>query len=604
MDVIIIPRPTTTTEVPKTTTTTAPSTTTTAAPPPTTRPATTTTTTIIVRTTTTTTTIPPAPTTTIAPSKPAVPTSAIHTTFSANTLTSKTLTTTSTSTTTTPPLLSRVTSSLFVTISMTSKTPATTLTTPASSSYATSSSAVMKSLLSSSSILSSFSSFVPDSIGSLTSSTGSSLVAPTNVKADPGSSGLPTSAIVGIAVAGVAFIGFFSTVFVMKARKRHHKALSQHDFDHLPIDHTPPAPLMSNAGYHPHNHHYQDHSDHDQHHEMEPMYHGSDYNHHYTSHHGDGQHQHPLQHHHQEPDSQGQGHSDPSQGQAQQVQPQSGLPDQGGAQQTLGHGFHQPGPTSSGGNQGLTNVGGGSQISPSTQPTGPPGGGAPAPPAVGGGLPPPAGPTVIPPPLLVNPVELRKATRPTSDQYTVLIPGSPTSSAGDWGGLVDMTSMPAEGSMTVGPLPLNNSGLDRFPSSATNRSGFNEALPAAPAPGEVSTGRDGLSAFHEYSSMAQNPPLRPIANVSTRPTFSGQGSQSGYVPPPLSSLSSPRIATIPAAAKRTTNAPQEGSSAAVGAIVSTGNVSDLNTFERRAPQFQDGSGGSGSLFDTSNFDPL
>jgi len=275
----------------------------------------------------------------------------------------------------------------------------------------------------------------------------------------------------------------------------------------------------------------------------------------------------------------------------------------------LGQGFHQP-ETIGGAHQGpLTNVGGGGSQVP--QWTGPPGGAPPAAPPVGGGLPaPPVPPTLIPPPLVINPhLELKKATRPTSDQYSVLIPGSPTSSAGDWGGLVDMTALPAEGSMTIGPLPLNsNSGLDRFPSSATNKSGFSEAMPAMPTPGEANPGRDGSAAFSGYSSSnpisAQSLQPRPVVNTSTRPSLGGQGPQSGYVPPPLSSLTSPKVATIPAAPKRTTNAPQEGSSTAVGAIVTTGNVSGLNTFERRGPQFQDGSEGSGSLFDTSNFDPL
>ncbi|KAI1297779.1 hypothetical protein EDD11_006927 [Mortierella claussenii] len=472
---------------------------------------------------------------------------------------------------------------------------------------------------------------------------------------DPGP-GFPKVAVIGVSVAGVVIIGFVSTILIMKKRGKRlnrHKALGQEDlFDHLPIRPTsPPVPLMmtTTAGYQPHqhrhghdNHHHSYEENVQEHggahpHETEPMYHHSgNYHpmghHDFHHHHDPGYHQDPTQGHahqggpdHQGFQDQGQAHQGsqgqggqgqnqglPDQGTAHHYQPgHHGLADQGGASQ--GHGFQDPHA------QGLSQQGtahqGGYHIP--TQNVAAPGqaipnqtpgvtGGHPFPPqnplqTLGGGQAPP--PTVphahgLPGANFNAPVGAPVpplASRPVSTtRYSILMPASPTTTHYSVdGGLVDETEVPARGSATIGPLPLSN--IDRVPSMASSRSSVGYYGGAG---GAWDDGSNTSGYQHEFGySPVMN--KQPLLNHALYHDASSQQHTSGRVLPG-GGVVSPKIATIPTITSPTVRAPQDDSEAdRVGSMVSSGNVSSLNTFDRRHPQTHEGSDGSGSLFDPS-----
>ncbi|KAG0370960.1 hypothetical protein BGZ54_002107 [Gamsiella multidivaricata] len=312
----------------------------------------------------------------------------------------------------------------------------------------------------------------------------------------------------------------------------------------------------------------------------------------HMGHSGDGYHE--YHHHHHDP-SQGQahqgGHGDhqafADQGQAHQGGHggHQGLSDQGQAHQG-GHGDHQ-GVANQGGahqggggqgfqdpsNQGFPNngtanqgpfqqIGGGSH--PPPQPPSQP---STALPGISGGPPP-----VILAPLLVNRPKTNTRSRPkSSSQYSVLSSPTLTNFSVDHG-LIDETSIPAQGTMIVGPPSIGHRSSSASSSSLGHRS---------------SSGRDGYGQDLEYSPRTKQTLLDQTRYHDSSST---QHMSSRVLP------ISPRIATIPSAQVFEIRAPQEGHSEAVGSIVSTGNVSSLNTFDRRHPQAMDDNQNNNSLF--------
>ncbi|KAG0292599.1 hypothetical protein BGZ98_002528, partial [Dissophora globulifera] len=407
-----------------------------------------------------------------------------------------------------------------------------------------------------------------------------------------GGSGLPKVAVIGITIAGVVFIGFISTVLVFRNRthRRRHKPLNQDDlFDHLPIEPPSVSPLMSGAGYHQHQHHknhnhhdYNDDDHHGGHHESEPMYH------HHGGHHDPNFHHDPSQGQgqahqggqNQGLDGQGQAHQGGNgvqhqgisdQGQAHYGQPgqNQGVSGQGGAHQgydpNFTHhgpsntGFHHHGPTSGPSTHGapvqhvpqnpISNTGGAHQIPlPTGQPMSPPG---------GINIGPPVGP--IPPPLhlLTKP----KGGRPdSSTQYSMLLPSPTNTNFSTDLGLIDETSIPAQGTMTIGPLPIEPEYHLSPRSSIGSRWGGSA--------GGGGGGGDGMQEFG-YSPQSKQTLLNQARyqdlTSSSFPSSSSSPHTSSRVLP-----SSPQVATIPSRPTNEIRNPQDRNSV-VGKITTTGN---------------------------------
>ncbi|KAG0024864.1 hypothetical protein BGZ81_007572 [Podila clonocystis] len=479
--------------------------------------------------------------------------------------------------------------------------------------------------------------------GSITSTPSITLgPAPTGIKTtDDG--GLPKAAVIGIGVTAALIVGFVVTVMVYKTRHRH-KALDQDDlFGHLPIESPkPPPPPMDNihhlSGHYAvghqahHNHNHNSHH----HHETDNLYDNSEYHHHNHygdqdfNHHGDHQgydhhydgDQGTSQHHpgdfNQAPNQDGhgaggnqgfsggdggQGFSDNqgfSDGQGYGNQGFGG--NQGGGLDQLGsthnqtgfeghhgfdgqqgfdghQGFDQGGPSSGqdqgfgndpSGGQGFSNGPSGAQpqgFTPTnqsfgpgpSQPTGNIGGTGIGSTSINTGInfgyvvstpPPPAGPILDykkPPPL---------APRPDST----------------------ITS------------PTLTAGLDHRASiSSVTSSGILQSWDGDSSSTPMNTGYStGYSPQSKQNLLAQF----QAANYSQ---------DLNYVRPPPANASSrvlvsPTIATIPQAVKPVVRAPQDRTSSdVVGAITSTGNVSNMNTYDRRHPQLK-GEGHHESMF--------
>lgn len=269
--------------------------------------------------------------------------------------------------------------------------------------------------------------------------------------------------------------------------------------------------------------------------------------------------------------NQGGAHQGGAQGQFQ------GAPDQTGAQitghQNVGQGFQntntqgfsgqgQSGPfqnttaqptSGPGGATGYQNVLPGNQPSIPNNPVQTLGGGQPATQPLGvlggSGPVPPAGP--IPPPL-VNRPKTNSLTRPESTAYySVLMPVSPTTTnhSADLSHIQEALETQAPVETTVNPV-------------------------------------DSLAQDLGYS-----PQSKKVLLDQTRyhDATSSQHTSSRV-------LTSPRIATVPSMQPPEVRAPQERHSELVGSIVSTGNVSSLNTFDRRHPQSHEGESARDSLF--------
>ncbi|KAF8982774.1 hypothetical protein BGZ46_000689 [Entomortierella lignicola] len=538
-----------------------------------------------------------------------------------------TTTTTTTTTTTIRPTTTTTTTTTLPTTTTTWPTTTSIVTTTQQSRTTTGHPTTVSTIpVTSKSITSSLSTPILSSLTSTSGTVSASAIGPipTTTVTDS-SSGFPKVAVIGVSVAGVIIVGFVTIVLFMKHKQRHraHKALTQDDlFDHLPVEPSP-TPFMSMPG-----HHYSHHKDHDNvhDHELEPMYHnGGEYNH--MHHHGgdihhDHHYHHDQNHHHHHDPSQNHAHDnnpgqDPGQQNMHQNHPgldqggdgQQGFQSNGQGVQGNGQGFQGNGQGFQGNGQGFQGNGhgfqgangqglqgngqgfqGGSHGTGShvTQPTSTPGGGGvghqgPGAPSQqiggGGGHQAPISHGVpgsnsdlpispIPPPLVNRPASRMRPD--SSNQYSMLVPASPTiSSFSGEGGLVDDTSIPAQGTMTIAPLPLNYS----------NSIG------------------SSVSSWEDRSQDLGYSPRSKQALLNQARLYDTNSSQhnSGRVFP------STNVATIPVPQAPEVRAPQDASQTdAIGSFVSTGNVSSLNTFDRRHPQSHDTSQGSDSLFDFSS----
>ncbi|KAG0262051.1 hypothetical protein BG011_000404 [Mortierella polycephala] len=362
----------------------------------------------------------------------------------------------------------------------------------------------------------------------------------------------------------------------------------------------------------PYIHHHRDytHDDHTQHHqnmsdqggthhhELEPMYNNSDYHQHPMDPYGTDGHQYP-QHHpdttYQSDFNQGQAHqghfqdggqSIPDQGQAHQSQPGHGISDQPNAQQGGGDLGHQD-PSGQGGHSDQNNMyhgrpdnqdpfhhfGGGQQPAPVPQPVHVPGSDAP-----------------MLPPVITSDMRRSKlnAMRPDS---TVQYLASPTHS----NATVDYTlleDVSVSGSMPPGHRPLSTATSYRTSLSSAGGGGGR-------GPGNTMQTWDenmqqqhqqqyGYSprneqAFLDQAHYQEDGSLLQHSQSYIRPSPAGMHTSSRVLPV------SPRIATIPPPQLAPeVRAPQDRNSETVAAIVSTGNVSSLNTFDRRHPQLGEG----------------
>ncbi|KAG0020146.1 hypothetical protein BGZ80_004697 [Entomortierella chlamydospora] len=183
-----------------------------------------------------------------------------------------------------------------------------------------------------------------------------------------------------------------------------------------------------------------------------------------------------------------------------------------------------------------------------------------------------AGVGQLPPPinLQTRPSGGFKVRPDSSNQYAILMPASPTiTTLSGEGGLVDDTSVPAQGTVTVAPLPLDY----RHSITSSNDSWDDRSQDLGYSPHNTQTVLN-QSRYYDATSSQHN---------------------SGRVFP------SPNIATIPVAHSSEVRSPQDSShEVKFDSIVSNGNVSSLNTFDRRHPQSHEGSEGSGSLFAVSS----
>ncbi|KAF9954958.1 hypothetical protein BGZ72_004152 [Mortierella alpina] len=451
-------------------------------------------------------------------------------------------------------------------------------------------------------------------------------------------------AVVGVLVVGFVVTVFV----MKSRGTRRHKPLGQTDlFDHLPIDPPAPLPPMTTSGYHPqhymHQNHHQQHDNIADHggahqHELDNLYNNTDYHQQmdqqYDHHGADGHHDHhhhDYNDHHQthdtyQPDlNQGQAHQgnfyDQSQGFSDQGQAyqgqqpggggghQGGIPDQLGANQS---GFHDPGthgisdqgtayqgqldhhfdPSPSdqapGHQNPLTQIGD-SQPPALHQSVNMPGPGL-------GGVPPPMLPLHEVVPDMRRAPKINSASRPPSSQYSMLL-ASPTNShaTADYG-LVDETSGPARGTMAIGshyssPPPPQASLSHRMSNISHTSSGYWDET-QAPQQQEYAhspTNKQSLLDQSRYYNQQQHQPLQQDGSYVRPPQISTGSSAiatTAHTSSRVLPVPSPRIATIPPPLPTVpeVRAPQDRNSEAVGAITSTGNVSSINTFDRRHPQ--------------------
>ncbi|KAF9110674.1 hypothetical protein BGX27_006022 [Mortierella sp. AM989] len=184
-----------------------------------------------------------------------------------------------------------------------------------------------------------------------------------------------------------------------------------------------------------------------------------------------------------------------------------------------------------------------------------------------GGLPP------APVPPLVNRPNTGSKPRPdSSNQYSILMPTSPTNStfSGE-GGLIDGTSIPAQGAMTIAPLPLDY----RHSIASSNDSWEDKS--------------------QEYGYSPQS--KQALLNQTRYYDASASQHNSGRV------FASPNIATISAINPSGVRSPQDATQVDVyGSATSAGFASSLNTFDRRHPQSHEEAQGTDSLFHVASRD--
>ncbi|KAF9924682.1 hypothetical protein FBU30_005401 [Linnemannia zychae] len=467
-------------------------------------------------------------------------------------------------------------------------------------------------------------------------------VIPTSTKGPGnGNGGLPKVAVIGIAAAGVIIIGFVSVVLVMK-NQRHKKQQKELDpnelFGHF---HNPPSPspLTHITSGHHHNKHHQhlndDHYPQDDgydhggdHHEMEKLYNNSDYHHNHNHHDGHHHHHHDGHHHgdyngydHHYDTGGGQGQSgqgiggDGVQSQGQGFGDSGGHFDYGQGQgqgQSMGGGEHGHYPydnygngVESGYNHGQDygfGQGGGDLASPyGNGVTGGTGGGF-----SGGGnsgvgvqsITPinPGFQSVYPVATSAIPPSVPFITKNTSSNRISVDPTNTTAQTEY--ALLDLTSVPAQNSVTTNYRPL-----DRFFSNASQSTRHSGAGGSSPVPPLIPARPDSSVVTHMTwdDTTQEYRPDRPLSQTSLASSagpYQSLGSPVIYQdfippsttksPPPLPTTTTAPVSVITnvAGTRRSVGAPQDRGPDILVSPVSTGQVSDLNAFERRAPQTQ------------------
>ncbi|KAI9237353.1 MAG: hypothetical protein BYD32DRAFT_461677 [Podila humilis] len=445
------------------------------------------------------------------------------------------------------------------------------------------------------------------------------LATPTGIKTtDDGGLSKPT--VIGIGVTAAVIVGFVFTVMAYKTRHRRHKALNQDDlFDHLPIESPkPPPPPMGNIHHHHHetdnlynNSDYNQHNYHQGHQDHGYDHHGdhNNYDHHHDGDQGTSQHN-PGDISQQTPSgNQGFGGGNGGQGGNQGFSGgnqgfggnQGGGLDQLGSTQgpthtgfNGGHGHHgfnghhhhgidsNSGPSGQGqgfgngpsgsGSQGFGNGPSGAQpqgFTPTNQPFGP----GPSQPTgniggtgVGGGMGVNTGVNLghvvstMPPPPPTPVLNLKKPPLAPRPDSTILT--SPTFTAPS--GLdyrTSISSVASSGILQPWEEPHNTTNMNMTGYSPPGRQNLLQQVQAAH--------------YNQDLNYVRPPPANP-PRVMVSPTIA-------TIPPPADT-------------KPVVRAPQDRtSSEAVGAITTTGNVSGLNTFDRRHPQLQ-GDGHHESIF--------
>ncbi|KAF9991102.1 hypothetical protein BGZ75_006056, partial [Mortierella antarctica] len=207
-----------------------------------------------------------------------------------------------------------------------------------------------------------------------------------------------------------------------------------------------------------------------------------------------------------------------------------------------------------------------------------------------GGAPPPMLPVHEVVPDMRRAPKINSSSRPPSSQYSMLL-ASPTNShaTADYG-LVDETSVPARGTMAIGPHyssppALQASLSHRVSNISQTSSGYWEDPQQQQDYGYSPTNKQSLldqSRYYNQQQQQDGSYVRPPQVPAGSSAIAATAHTSSRVLP----IPSPRIATIPPPLPTVpeVRAPQDRNSEAVGAVTSTGNVSDINTFDRRHPQ--------------------
>ncbi|KAF9092795.1 hypothetical protein BGX23_003908 [Mortierella sp. AD031] len=471
--------------------------------------------------------------------------------------------------------------------------------------------------------------------------------------------GIPKVAVIGIAAAGVIIVTFVSVVIVMK-NQRHKRRQKELDpnvlFGHF---HNPPSPSplthitsghnqhqKNNNHHHHHDDQYPDNDDghYDQggthQHEMEQFHdtgggqgQGQQYNqpsgngqgvgdtNQYTHGGGQGQGVNDAGGHYTSGQGQGIGDSggNYNPGQGQGVGDTGGHYGQSGGQglPDQGQGFYD----SYGGHDTGYNHGGGhdfgygqGQVDPSSAyGGGGSGGGAPG--AGGGGIGGGgAAPQVQPMtslsgypsyPVGAVPPPVPFLNRPSTSNRISVNPSN-TSAAAEYA-LLDLTAIPApHGSSSTSYRPLDRfiSNTSRSSHAGSNTGGGGNSPIPPPRPGSSTvTHATWDESAQEYRSD------RPLSQASvTSQPYQQLGSPimfQDFFPPPVHPPNkSPRVEPVlpattsnsTAGVRRSVGAPQDRGPEMLASPITSGHPSDLNAFERRAPQTQDNAHNSDSLF--------
>ncbi|KAK3805615.1 MAG: hypothetical protein J3Q66DRAFT_360459 [Benniella sp.] len=468
--------------------------------------------------------------------------------------------------------------------------------------------------------------------------------------------GLTQGAIIGIVIVSLAVVGIIVSFFVIRhTRRRNHKPLYPEGDDflsHLPIDGPTSPPPMSNKPNYLHNnsgHHYPKDQGGG---EYDPMYHQGDY------HHGGGDGHHDYyqdqgyvdQGHGYGQDGQYQGFSDQGHGFSDQGQAHHGGGDGYQGYSDQGHGFGDQGQAYSGDgqfdhlNQGHGHQGGGGDGYQGFSDTGHHGGGGDGQfqgfsdqgTTQGGG-----GQTQVQPQGhgfdQGGANQLGGGTQdPGSQGFSNQGPSGtfqttpqPTSGPGGSNGLGggfqnnlpggNQTGLPDNPFQNIGQGYQSGQPPSQQPGSMSSSGEPPVLPPLAPAPPLINRPKTGSIVRPESSSTySVLMPSTPSTHSVDLGHIDEAGEDLGYSPRskqalldqtryhdaistqhPNPRVLSPKIATIPSTQVHEARAPQLRDSEAVGAILTTGNTSSLNTFDRRHPQSHESDSARDSLF----FDP-